>query len=60
MSQTVAMALSGYKTASVYRRCGIVDEDDLREALARTQASVTARPGGTVVAIREAIEGPTP
>jgi hypothetical protein len=58
VTQTVAMALSGHKTASVYRRYRIVDEDDLREALARTQASVAARPAGTVVPIREAVEGP--
>ena len=58
VTQTVAMALSGHKTASVYRRYRIVDEDDLREALARTQASVGARPGGTVVPMREAVDGP--
>ncbi len=33
VSQSVAMALSGHKTASVYRRYRIVAEDDLREAL---------------------------
>ena len=48
VSQTVAMRISGHKTASVYRRYRIVAEDDLREALARTQASLAARPAGTV------------
>ena len=39
VSQAVAMTLSGHKTASVYRRYRIVDENDLREELARTQAT---------------------
>ncbi len=54
VSQSVAMALSGHKTASVYRRYRIVAEDDLREALARMQASLTAQPTGTVTPLREA------
>jgi integrase len=53
VSQAVAMALSGHKTASVYRRYRIVNENDLREALARTQASLAARPPGTVTPIRD-------
>ena len=56
VSQSVAMALSGHKTASVYRRYRIVAEDDLREALARMQASLTARPAAIVTPIREAAE----
>jgi hypothetical protein len=51
------MALSGDKTASVYRRYRIVAEDDLREALARTQASLAARPLGTVTPIRDGAHG---
>jgi integrase len=53
VSQSVAMALSGHKTASVYRRYRIVDEKDLREALERTQASIAARPLGTVTPLRD-------
>ncbi len=48
VSQAVAMRISGHKTASVCRRYRIVAEDDLREALARTQESLAARPAGTV------------
>lgn len=54
VSQSVAMALSGHKTASVYRRYRIVAEDDLREALTRMQANVAAQPAGTVTPIRRA------
>ena len=57
VSQSVAMALSGHKTASVYRRYRIVGEDDLREALARTQASLATRPAGTVTPIRDSAHG---
>jgi hypothetical protein len=57
VSQTVAMALSGHKTASVYRRYRIVDESDLRDALERTQASLIARPPGTVTPIRDGARG---
>jgi integrase len=56
VSQTVAMTLSGHKTASVYRRYRIVAEDDLREALGRVQASLTARLPGIVTPLREAAE----
>lgn len=58
VSQSVAMAISGHKTASVYRRYRIVDEDDLRRALARTQADLSGRTAGTVAPIggvREAV-----
>lgn len=54
VTQPVAMALSGHKTASVYRRYRIVAEDDLREALSRTQASLATRPAGTVTPLRNA------
>jgi integrase len=40
VSQAVAMEIAGQKTASVYRRYRIVDEADIREALAKTQAAV--------------------
>ena len=60
VSQSVAMALSGHKTASVYRRDRIVAENDLREALVRMQASLTAQAAGTVTPLREAASRRTP
>ncbi len=39
VSQSVAMQISGHKTASVYRRYRIVAEQDLRSALERTLAA---------------------
>jgi integrase len=49
VSQAVAMKITGHKTASVYRRYRIVDERDLREALAKTEAAVSADQTATVV-----------
>jgi len=40
VDQTVAMKITGHKSTSVYRRYRIVDEKDLRDALAKTQASL--------------------
>jgi hypothetical protein len=45
------MRLTGHKTASVYRRYRIVDETDLREALAKTEAAVKREQAGTVVSM---------
>jgi integrase len=49
VSQAVAMKITGHKTASVYRRYRIVDERDLREPLAKTEAAVAADQTATVV-----------
>ncbi|HLW80627.1 MAG TPA: site-specific integrase [Candidatus Acidoferrales bacterium] len=38
VSQTVAMRISGHKTASVFRRYDIVDERDLEQATAKIEA----------------------
>jgi integrase len=56
VSQSVAMALSGHRTASVYRRYRIVAEDDLREAVGRMQVSLAERRAGFVVPLREVTE----
>jgi integrase len=43
VTQSVAMAITGHKTASVYRRYRIVNEDDIRVALERVQRGNRAR-----------------
>jgi integrase len=43
ITQSVAMAITGHKTASVYRRYRIVNEDDIRLALERVQKGNRAR-----------------
>jgi hypothetical protein len=51
------MCISGHKTASAYRRYRIVDESDLRSALAHTRADLSARTAGTVIPLGEARRG---
>jgi len=56
VSQAVAMKVTGHKTASVYRRYRIVDENDVREALAKTEAANGSQAERSVVplsAVRE-------
>jgi integrase len=43
ITQSVAMSITGHKTASVYRRYRIVNEDDIRAALERVQTANSAR-----------------
>jgi hypothetical protein len=43
ITQSVAMAITGHKTASVYRRYRIVNEDDIRAALERVQTGNRVR-----------------
>ena len=52
VSQAVAMRLTGHKTPSVYRRYRIVDERDLREALAKTEAAVAADQVATATVVK--------
>ena len=44
MSQHVAMQISGHRTASVFRRYDIVDADDLRDAMKKRDAYLSALP----------------
>ena len=40
--QTVAMKISGHKTDAVYRRYNITSDDDLREAVLKTQKYIAS------------------
>jgi integrase len=42
--QSVAMAISGHRTVSMFIRYNIASEDDMREALRRTQAHLSTQP----------------
>jgi integrase len=44
VSQSVAMAITGHKTTSVYQRYRIVDEGDIEQALTITQAATRQAP----------------
>jgi integrase len=52
VSQSVAMQISGHKTASVYRRYRIVAEHDLRAALERTLAANASATNPAVVSLK--------
>ena len=55
VTQPVAMKISGHKTVSMWKRYRIVNVDDMREALARTEASTSAASSArTVVPLRSA------
>ena len=41
--QSVAMRISGHKTAAVFRRYDITTEDDIREAARRTRAHIATQ-----------------
>jgi len=56
VSQSVGMMISGHKTASIYWRYRIVPENDIREALERTQAAIGQNKERRVVPIGEAKE----
>ena len=44
VDETVAMAITGHKTASVFRRYNIVDERDIRQAMKATTEYVASLP----------------
>jgi integrase len=49
--QAVAMKITGHRTDSMFRRCAIVNEEQKREALAKTQQYLVASANRKVVAI---------
>lgn len=56
VSQPVGMMISGHKTASIYRRYRITPEQDIREALERTEAAISQNKERRVIPIAEAKE----
>ena len=49
--QAVAMKITGHRTDSMFRRYAIVNEEQKREALARTQQYLATQPARKVIAI---------
>lgn len=56
--QSVAMKISGHRTAAIFRRYDITTEADIREAVRKTQVHLRTQPAErTVVPLQEAREG---
>ena len=52
LSENEGMMLSGHKTNSVYRRYDIIDEQDLRESMAKVQDHLARQNSATVVPMK--------
>lgn len=57
VGQAVAMKITGHKTASVYRRYRIVNEDDMRAALERASAAPASSPNVVRLRVAERANG---
>jgi hypothetical protein len=55
--QAVAMKITGHRTDSMFRRYAIVDEQQKREALAKTQQYLAAAPARKVVVMGRESDG---
>jgi hypothetical protein len=51
VQQAIAMKITGHKTDSMFRRYAIVNEDQKREALAKTQKHLADSPARKVVSM---------
>jgi hypothetical protein len=52
VDQVAAMRVTGHKTASVFHRYRIVNDEDVKRALERTEAAIKAAPRSNVIPMR--------
>lgn len=58
VSRKVATAISGHRTEAIYARYDIADEEDLKDAVVKTQAYIETLPKAAAVAPRLRPHGP--
>lgn len=55
VSRKVATAISGHRTEAIYARYDIPDEEDLKDAVIKTQAYVDTLPKATASSVAAAV-----
>ena len=55
IDQTVAMAISGHRTDTVFKRYNITSDDDLREAQGKLEEYVSALPAQSNLAVLQSV-----